>query len=303
VACAPASAQHSDDFETGYTASATGVVLNGQNGYYLPSAAGSLDGFCFTYAGNALGMDPNPTGGDIFVGGTGPGGGMFVRCQKDITYPSGKVTMSFDIAANFLGTLPATQNVGSFSQQDSTVAANAIMLARWANTATADTWNADMVWYNSAGAALTEVVPDPGFQGLAIKHWYRWSMSVDYAANQVVEVSIEDLTTGTKATYQPPDRYLFGGAAGGPPIPTGFRFFAGGGGAGCTLGFDNLVIEETPTACYPDCDGSGSLDLFDFLCFVNEFNNGNPYADCDGSGSLDLFDFLCFVNEFNNGCP
>jgi hypothetical protein len=55
--------------------------------------------------------------------------------------------------------------------------------------------------------------------------------------------------------------------------------------------------------CYPDCDGSGTLDLFDFLCFVNEFNNGSPYADCDGSGGLDLFDFLCFVNEFNNGCP
>jgi hypothetical protein len=56
-------------------------------------------------------------------------------------------------------------------------------------------------------------------------------------------------------------------------------------------------------ACYPDCDGSGTLDLFDFLCFVNAFNAGDPYADCDGSGTLDLFDFLCFVNEFNAGCP
>jgi len=61
-----------------------------------------------------------------------------------------------------------------------------------------------------------------------------------------------------------------------------------------------LVKEGT---CYPDCDGSGSLDLFDFLCFANAFNVGDPYADCDGSGGLDLFDFLCFTNAFNAGCP
>jgi hypothetical protein len=62
-------------------------------------------------------------------------------------------------------------------------------------------------------------------------------------------------------------------------------------------------IIEGVTACYPDCDGSGSLDLFDFLCFTNAFNNNDPYADCDGSGGLDLFDFLCFTNAFNVGCP
>jgi hypothetical protein len=55
--------------------------------------------------------------------------------------------------------------------------------------------------------------------------------------------------------------------------------------------------------CYADCDESGSLDLFDFLCFTNAFNGGEPYADCDGSGGLDLFDFLCFTNAFNAGCP
>ncbi|MFG0284974.1 MAG: GC-type dockerin domain-anchored protein [Phycisphaerales bacterium JB039] len=57
------------------------------------------------------------------------------------------------------------------------------------------------------------------------------------------------------------------------------------------------------SACYPDCDGSGSLDFFDFLCFQNAFAAGEPYADCDGSGSLDFFDFLCFQNEFAAGCP
>jgi hypothetical protein len=63
------------------------------------------------------------------------------------------------------------------------------------------------------------------------------------------------------------------------------------------------AFEFQADSCYADCDGSGSLDLFDFLCFTNAFNAGDPYADCDGSGSLDLFDFLCFANEFNAGCP
>ena len=54
--------------------------------------------------------------------------------------------------------------------------------------------------------------------------------------------------------------------------------------------------------CYADCDLSGGLDFFDFLCFQNAFAAGEGYADCDGSGGLDFFDFLCFQNEFAAGC-
>ena len=56
------------------------------------------------------------------------------------------------------------------------------------------------------------------------------------------------------------------------------------------------------TACGADCDGSGVLDFFDFLCFQNHFAAGDPYADCDASGALDFFDFLCFQNLFAGGC-
>ncbi|MFG0285891.1 MAG: hypothetical protein ACF8R7_15855 [Phycisphaerales bacterium JB039] len=55
--------------------------------------------------------------------------------------------------------------------------------------------------------------------------------------------------------------------------------------------------------CYPDCDGNGELDFFDFLCFQNAFATGDRYADCDGTGALDFFDFLCFQNAFAVGCP
>ncbi|MFG0286473.1 MAG: hypothetical protein ACF8R7_18825 [Phycisphaerales bacterium JB039] len=73
------------------------------------------------------------------------------------------------------------------------------------------------------------------------------------------------------------------------------------GSAGFWL--DDVVIESAGGGCYADCDGSGTLDFFDFLCFQNAFATGDPYADCDGTGTLDFFDFLCFQNEFALGCP
>lgn len=54
--------------------------------------------------------------------------------------------------------------------------------------------------------------------------------------------------------------------------------------------------------CTADCDGSGDLAVFDWLCFSTAFSAGDLKADCDASGSLDLFDYLCFVNAFNAGC-
>ncbi|MCH8270787.1 MAG: hypothetical protein IH985_06205 [Planctomycetes bacterium] len=60
-------------------------------------------------------------------------------------------------------------------------------------------------------------------------------------------------------------------------------------------------------SCYADCDQSGTLDIFDFLCFQNSFVNGDSYAcDCDTTTRplvCDIFDFLCFQNAFVGGCP
>jgi hypothetical protein len=55
--------------------------------------------------------------------------------------------------------------------------------------------------------------------------------------------------------------------------------------------------------CYPDCDGSLTLDIDDFICFQTAFASNDPYADCDGSGGLDIDDFICFQTAFGVGCP
>ena len=56
-------------------------------------------------------------------------------------------------------------------------------------------------------------------------------------------------------------------------------------------------------ACYADCDSSGALNIFDYICFGNEYAANTSYADCDGSGSLNIFDYICFGNEYAAGCP
>lgn len=63
------------------------------------------------------------------------------------------------------------------------------------------------------------------------------------------------------------------------------------------------VEEISGDECYADCDNSDTLDFFDVLCFLNEFNTSSDYADCDESDSLDFFDVLCFLNEFNEPGP
>ncbi len=59
---------------------------------------------------------------------------------------------------------------------------------------------------------------------------------------------------------------------------------------------------KPPPPCYPDCDGSGSLAIDDFICFQTLFAIGDPSADCDASGSLSIDDFICFQTFFAIGC-
>jgi hypothetical protein len=70
-----------------------------------------------------------------------------------------------------------------------------------------------------------------------------------------------------------------------------------------------------PAGCYADCNGDGTLNVDDFLCFINEFAAAQSlqvaqqidhYANCDGSSTepiLSVDDFMCFINQFAAGCP
>ncbi|MFG0283508.1 MAG: hypothetical protein ACF8R7_03720 [Phycisphaerales bacterium JB039] len=300
---AGAQAQYATDFEA-VTASATGEVQTGQDGYYIPAGTTSVDYLAYTYAGNPYSFPANPDGGANFIAGEGPAGGAFARAQRDITWPSGTVKVTFDVAGAYVGGATPANNLGSFSMQPSTGAAAVIFLMAWSDTA-AQTWRLGYNAFDAAGTAIPApgVVPGPEWENLPLLSWYRFTTTIDFGANAITEASVTDLATGVTTTVPLTDAYLAGGAAGGLPAPTAFRFFGGGSAAGNVTAWDNLTIEQIDAGCYADCDGNGILDFFDFLCFQNAFATGDPYADCDGNSILDFFDFLCFQNEFAVGCP
>ncbi|MCC6426571.1 MAG: EF-hand domain-containing protein [Phycisphaerales bacterium] len=54
--------------------------------------------------------------------------------------------------------------------------------------------------------------------------------------------------------------------------------------------------------CRSDFDGSGFVDLDDFIVFVAAFEAGEDSADIDGTGFVDLDDYIAFVAAFEAGC-
>ncbi len=55
--------------------------------------------------------------------------------------------------------------------------------------------------------------------------------------------------------------------------------------------------------CRVDLDADGALTIFDFLTYLNLFQDGDAQADFDGDGELTIFDFLAFQDAFQAGCP
>ncbi len=75
------------------------------------------------------------------------------------------------------------------------------------------------------------------------------------------------------------------------------------GGAGGKAIVDLGAYEFQGQSCYADCDASGALNVYDYICFQTRFALGDPYADCDGSGVRNANDYVCFQTRFALGCP
>lgn len=236
------SAQYVSDFES-LTASAAGTLLTGQDGYYLPAVASSVDWNAYTYAGNTMGVVTNPNGGgNNFIAGVAPGTAIgSCRAQHALAFDNlSPWRVEFDVNCLFIGTATPANNIGSVSTQPSTTAAYINGLARWPATLTTTSWDADYVYYDAAGTSVTGSVPDTNFQGLMVNHWYHWATEFDFVSNRMRAVEITDLTTNVTHRWEPTDWYMLGGTA-GAPLPTDFRWFASGS-AGNVFAIDNAMI-------------------------------------------------------------
>jgi hypothetical protein len=61
-----------------------------------------------------------------------------------------------------------------------------------------------------------------------------------------------------------------------------------------------IIGKENTDDCPADWNGDGQVDFFDYLDFVQDFNDDN--ADYNGDGQTDFFDYLDFVADFDAGC-
>jgi len=234
---------YSTNWET-FIASPAGTPCSGQDGFYIPPVAGSIDANIHTYAGNTLGIPANPNGGLNFWGGQSAGGTAFARSQRALTLPGTHVTIEYDVCCNYLGTVTPTNNIGSFSFQPSTNAIYVNLLAAYPVGVLfpPTTWDANVVTRGVPPATVTTVLPDPAFQGLAMNVWHHWSVTIDMVAGTHESFSITNGVTQVTTTYVPSTPLLLPIAPAVPaPLPTDFRFFAGGG-AGNVFAVDNVVI-------------------------------------------------------------
>jgi hypothetical protein len=322
----PASAQYKTGFEPNdadgnYNGSAAGTDVVGQNGWFKPVIT-SLDEAIFTYAGNALGLPANPTGGTQFLGGKNTG--AFARAQQNFNFSTQNAwTVSYDMAGAHFGTKPPFSNLSSVSLQPSGNANRYISIVdAWDHANVADTYslyyfaNGDWVNHDANGTNqnLTAINPVTvagklaNWAGLAVNHWYRVSTSFDFTSNAVTSVSITDLTTSTTATARTAGWFLQGGAAPGAGFtkPTAFRCFVGGNdpatgnqAPGNIAGWDNFDIEPA-TAASDLITISGKVTITSDPNVKGEF----VYIELrptDGSDAVQGFTFLQADGSYNLG--
>jgi len=65
---------------------------------------------------------------------------------------------------------------------------------------------------------------------------------------------------------------------------------------------DGILDACDPCVSVADFDGSGFIDLNDFIAFVIAFLDGDDSADADGTGFVDTDDYDAFVRAFERGC-
>lgn len=295
-------AQFGTGFEAGggYAGAAAGVVLTGQNGWYIPAAVAgsSIDCEVYDYAANALGIAGNPCGGGgHFAAGLGPGGGDYARDQHPVPgFLGGDVWgLVFDVAVKYNGVLPAAQNVGSMSTQGGPDSATFVALAKWVDPATAAKWNANYVHYTAAGVMVTEPVPAVGFTGLKANKWYKWHTKFEFSTNKILEVAMLDCSTGVLSVFAPVDWYMKGGDAGGGR-PDCIRLFAGApADVGNVFAIDNVIVvplEAAGAAPAPaaDVDRDGTVTIRDLSAFQEGAARGDPAADVNRDGRIDALD-------------
>jgi MYXO-CTERM domain-containing protein len=255
----------SADFSTGfeapaYSGSAAGTALTsgfgggGQNGWYNP-VAGSADFNVYSYAGNTIGFPANPGGGGQFIGVTGSAATPIGRAQHSVDFSAGGTwTAQWDCIGGYRGTSgTATDNLGSFSLQPSTTANYFQQIMQWGtNNTNPVQYSINYGSWGAAGGTSANIVfqsPGAAWANIPVNHWIHQSTTWSFATNQILSVSIQDITAGgplTTVDVSGNGWFLTGGQNNGLglPAPTDIRCFTGN--TDNATGWDNVSVVPAP---------------------------------------------------------
>jgi hypothetical protein len=230
-----------------YVGSPGGTLLTGQQGWYQPVSTGT-DCNVYTYAGNTYGIVQNPEGGEQFVGGLMQGNLLFARAEHAFSWADRDVwKVTIDVAALYTGTLPAVDNLGSFSLQPSASSKYWQHIMTWQDINTATAFRSG--YLTAENSTAPGVFPGPEWQNLPVNHWYQLSTTFRFSDNLILETGIKDLTTGQQTIVQPTGWHLMQGTM---AVPTALRFFTGGGSGtsppGNFMAWDCLSIIPEPAS-------------------------------------------------------
>jgi hypothetical protein len=91
------------------------------------------------------------------------------------------------------------------------------------------------------------------------------------------------------------------------PDQRGPSMFFCGEGSSANAGTPAHIVQYVGCpSCYANCDTSTrapSLNVNDFICYLQRFAALDPYANCNNDATLDVSDFMCFRSRFAAGCP
>jgi hypothetical protein len=273
--------------------------IAGQNGWYIPPSVGGDPHDIFAYAGNPLLIPANPEGGAQFDGAKSINGttGLFPRAQIDHDFgPADSWTISANFCGKYLGDpnlLPASNNLGSVSFQDSASVLGMIALASWPDPVlTPDVIQLGFIGEDASGLATAQpgYFPggDPMWTSMTVDTWYEICYCVDFGTKQLTRACLRDITNGgTAKCFDVADLFL-GGALIGNPKPTGMRLFVGGGDDNVSA-FDNFSITSGACGCGGagckwDLNGDGKVCQEDLGALLAGF--GTLYNQADLGGLL-----------------